>query len=99
MRRRGRIFSLYSLLQLSSTTAMLSLFKNHPCDNFFNDNLDKVIQVAAEGGDTAVRAWAKTNWLVFRMLYKSWIDEMSLKNSRHTEKYLKDVVFFLLVST
>ena len=78
---------------------MLSLFKNYPCENYFNDNIEKVLPVAAEGGDDAVRDWINSQWLVFRMLYKDWIDKMFAKNSAHTEKYLKEVrispLFFL----
>ena len=96
-RRCGSFYGLFSRwrpsLTIATAIAMLSLFKNYPCENYFNDNIEKVLPVAAEGGDTAVRTWIDSNWLVFRMLYKSWLDKMFAKNTSHTEKYLREVGF------
>ena len=78
-----------------SPSAMKSIYKETPCEQYFVDHISEVLPIAASV-DTfdhkIVRDWIDTQWPVFRMRYKLDLDTMREQNFLYTDKYLKAVV-------
>ena len=76
-------------------STMRSIFRDHPCQNYINENISDVLTISA-GGTDAVRTWTSAHWSIFRLRYGLWLLEMNRKNSKYTESYLRDVSFSFL---